>query len=63
MLSSVLNSHRAIEVDIRIIRIFTKLRDMLLTHKDILSKLEQFEKRVVQNSEDIERIFTALSSY
>ncbi len=36
MLSYVLNSERAIEVNIRIIRIFTTLREMLLTHKDIL---------------------------
>ncbi len=60
MLSSVLNSDRAIEVNIRIIRIFTKLREMLLTHKDILLKLEQWEKQIVQNSEDIQTIFTAL---
>jgi hypothetical protein len=45
MLSSVLNSDRAIEVNIRIIRIFTKLREMLLTHKDILSKLELHQFR------------------
>jgi hypothetical protein len=43
MLSSVLNSERAIEVNIRIIRIFTKLREMLLTQKDILLKLEQIK--------------------
>lgn len=67
MLSSVLNSDRAIEVNIRIIRIFTKLREMLLTHKDILLKLEKIEKELVQqgsrttkNEEDIEMIFTAL---
>lgn len=60
MLSGVLNSDIAIEVNIRIIRIFTKLREMLLTHKDILLKLEQLEKQVVQNSEDIQIIFTAL---
>ena len=60
MLSSVLNSDTAIEVNIRIIRIFTRLREMLLTHKDILLKLEQLEKQVVQNSEDIQMIFTAL---
>jgi hypothetical protein len=60
MLSGVLNSDVAIEVNIRIIRIFTKLREMLLTHKDILLKLEQLENQVVQNSEDIRMIFTAL---
>ena len=46
MLSGVLNSDRAIEVNIRIIRIFTKLREMLLTHKDILLKLEKIEKEL-----------------
>jgi phage regulator Rha-like protein len=67
MLSGVLNSERAIEVNIRIIRIFTKLREMLLTHKDILLKLEKIEKKLMQqggrtskNEEDIELIFSAL---
>ena len=60
MLSGVLNSDIAIEVNIRIIRIFTRLREMLLTHKDILLKLEQLEKQVVQNSEDTQMIFAAL---
>ena len=60
MLSGILTSDVAIEVNIRIIRIFTKLREMLLTHTDILLKLEQLEKQVVQNSEDIQMIFTAL---
>lgn len=60
MLSGVLSSDKAIEVNIRIIRIFTRLRELLLTHKDILLKLEQLEKQVVQNSEDIQMIFTAL---
>jgi len=46
MLSSVLNSDTAIEVNIRIIRIFTRLREMLLTHKDILLKLEQLERLI-----------------
>jgi len=43
MLSSVLNSQRAIQVNIRIMRIYTKLKGMLLTHKDILLKLEKLE--------------------
>ena len=60
MLSCVLNSERAIEVNIRVIRIFTKLREMLLTHKDILLKLEQLEKQVMQNSGDVKKIFSAL---
>src|SRR3984885_4808381 len=46
MLSSVLNSETAIRVNIRIIRVFTKLRELLLTHKDILLKLEKLERKV-----------------
>ena len=44
MLSSVLNSKRAIQVNIRIMRIFTRMKEMLLTHKDILLRLEKIEK-------------------
>lgn len=40
MLASVLNSDRAIEVNIQIVRIFTQIREALLTNKDILLKLE-----------------------
>src|SRR5213075_588593 len=40
MLSSVLSSDRAVQVNIQIMRIYTKLSQMLLTHKDILLKLE-----------------------
>ncbi len=67
MLSGVLNSDRAIEVNIRIIRIFTKLREMLLTHKDILLKLEKIENelmknesRTSKNESNIQMIFEAL---
>src|ERR1700744_2409543 len=60
MLASVLNSDRAIEVNIQIVRIFTQMREMFLTHKDILLKLEQLEKQGIQNSEDIQMIFRAL---
>lgn len=60
MLSCVLNSSTAIEVNIRVIRIFTKLREMVLTHKDILLKLEQLERKVVQQDDDIKLIFDYL---
>jgi hypothetical protein len=41
MLSSVLKSETAIRVNIQIIRIFTKMREMIMTHKDILLQLEK----------------------
>ena len=59
MLSSVLNSDRAIEVNIRIIRIFTKLREILLTHKDILLKLEKIENELMHQSNKIGKMMRA----
>lgn len=43
MLSSVLSSPRAIQVNISIMRAFVELRDMLLSHKDLAKKLEELE--------------------
>jgi phage regulator Rha-like protein len=45
MLSSVLNSERAIEVNILIMRAFVKLREMLATHKDLARRLDEMEKK------------------
>lgn len=45
MLSSVLNSERAILVNIQIIRTFTKLRDMIAHHAELQDKLEALEMR------------------
>ena len=60
MLSSILNSDVAIAVNIRIIRVFTKLREYALTHKEILLQLAKLEKEVKGNSKDIENIFMVL---
>ena len=60
MLSSILNSETAIEVNISIIRVFTKLRSFTLTQKDILIQLVKLEKEVKGNSGDIENIFLVL---
>ena len=60
MLSGILNSKTAIEVNIRIIRVFTKLREYTLTHKEILIQLAKLEKEVKGNSRDIENIFMVL---
>jgi len=45
MLSSVLNSEKAIEVNIQIMRTFVKIREMILTHKDLSRKLANLEKK------------------
>lgn len=45
MLSSVLNSERAIQVNIQIMRLFIKMREILKTHKELLKKIENMEKK------------------
>ncbi len=45
MLSSVLRSRRAIQVNIAIMRAFVRLRQLLATHKDVARKLEELERR------------------
>lgn len=45
MLSSVLNSERAIEVNIAIMRTFVKLREMIASHKDLAKRLDELEKK------------------
>jgi hypothetical protein len=60
MLANVLKSEQAIQMSIRIIEIFVKIREMLLTHKDILLKLELLEKNVTQNNIKIQTIFEVL---
>ena len=60
MLSSILNSNTAIEVNIRIIRVFIKMREFALTNKEILLQLAKLEKEVKGNNNDIENIFIVL---
>ncbi len=60
MLSSVLNSDRAIQVNIQIIRVFTKMRELLFTHREILAKLEKLEKKDIEQDEKIMLIFEYL---
>jgi hypothetical protein len=45
MVSSVLKSKRAITVNIRIMRTFRKIREMLITHKDLTWRLDELEKK------------------
>jgi hypothetical protein len=60
MLSSVLKSQRAVLVNIVIMRAFAKLREMLATHKDILRKLEELEKKYHRHDTQIIAVFDAI---
>jgi hypothetical protein len=60
MLSSVLNSERAIQMNIQIVRIFTRMRELLTTHQEILLKLELLEKSDIEQNDKIMLIFEYL---
>jgi len=59
-LASVLKSTRARKVSVRIIEVFVKMREMLATHVDILHKLEQIEKKDIEQDQKIMLIFEYL---
>ena len=60
MLSSVLKSERAIQVNIAIMRVFVKIREMLANHKELASKLRELENKVSKHDEDILTVFEAI---
>jgi hypothetical protein len=60
MLSSVLNSETAIQVNIQIIRLFTKMKQLILDNKDLWMKIEKIEQHLLKNDEEIKTIFAYL---
>jgi hypothetical protein len=60
MLSSILNSERAIAVNIAIMRVFVRLREMMATHKELAFKLIELEERLEGHDEQIQNIFEAI---
>ena len=64
MLSSVLNSKRAIQVNIRIIKTFTRLRELVASNKELRLKIEEMERRVGQrlgvHDQQLKAIFEAI---
>jgi len=60
MLSSVLNSDRAIEMNIAIMRAFVQLRKMIASNEELARKLEELEERLEKHDEDIGLIFEAI---
>ena len=60
MLSGVLKSETAIRVHIQIIRVFAKMKELLLTHKDIFLQLEKIETKLTGHDQDIASIFEYL---
>lgn len=60
MLSSVLHSDRAVEVNIAIMRAFVRLREIMSTHKDLARKLEELERKLGQHDEKFQIVFEAI---
>ncbi len=60
MLSSVLNSERAIEVNVTIIRAFVHLRKMVSSHKELARKLKELEQHLQDHDDEIQAIFEAI---
>ena len=60
MLSSVLRSHRAVQVNIAIMRAFVNLRELAATHKDLAQKLDALEKKYQHHDIEIKAIFDAI---
>ena len=60
MLSSVLRSKRAVQVNIEIMRAFVRLREMLATHKDLARKLEALERKFESHDMHIRSLFEAI---
>ena len=60
MLSSVLSSKRAIQVNLQIMRVFVKLREMLSTHADLRKKVKQLEKKYQSHDKQFQIVFEAI---
>ena len=60
MLSSVLNSKRAVQVNILIMRAFVKLREVIATHRELAHQIDSLERKYSEHDERIEVIFEAV---
>lgn len=60
MLSSVLNGRKAIQVNIQIMRTFTKLSEMMFSYKELQKKIEAMEKRHAKHDEHFQIIFKTI---
>jgi len=63
MLASVLNTERAIQINIQIVRIFNRMREMLLTHNELLSEIQQIKNLVTDHENKFLLIFEYLKQF
>ncbi|MBI3601744.1 MAG: ORF6N domain-containing protein [Candidatus Omnitrophica bacterium] len=60
MLSSVLNSERAVQVNIQIMRVFVRLKELMLSHKDLARKIEDLERKYTEHDKQFVFVFEAI---
>ncbi len=60
MLSSVLRSKRAVQVNIEVMRAFVRLRRILSSHKELARKVEELERRIGAHDQQIQAVFQAI---
>ena len=60
MLGNVLNSPRAVDVSLLVVRAFVQLREMLATHKELAGKFEELERKVSSHDRAIAGLFDAI---
>ena len=60
MLSGVLRSARAVEVNVAIMRAFVRLRDLIESNRDLAAKLADLERQVTGHGDDIRTLFAAI---
>ena len=63
MHSSVLNTERAVKVNIQILRVYVRIREMIKTHKDLILKMDQMELKVGKQDEKISIVFEYLRKF
>lgn len=62
MLSSVLRSERAIQVNIQIVRVYTKMRQLIFDNKELWLKIEKIEQSLAKKDEEVQAIFKVLKN-
>lgn len=60
MLSSVLRSQRAVQMNILVIRAFVKIRELLSVHKDLAHKMEDLERKQNENSQQLAAVYSII---
>lgn len=60
MIASVLNTQRAIDASLFVVRAFVKLREILSTNKELAGKLAELERKIERHDDEIKAVFNAI---